>query len=306
MQSADLTCPRHHCCVDLHIEPEVVLSIELAKSHKNIPLQKLLFCTFCIFRIFVIFFCPHTRPTRCWQAGWVNVILCIFFIFDIFRNIKNGGVYLLHVCCIFVILVVQKGGGVYSRGAYAKGTCIFSIFDIFVYHAYSSYSSYLLYIVYCTYSAYYAYCTSYNMRIVRYVYNKNISNMLNMQNKCVSRQPGHTYAPVRICRICEIWFQYVYSVYSAYFVTYPAQNKALLDTLRLKKSNTTQGHICLYSTLLIGHTFLNRYDDQRGNENARTCTCFSAGGIQRSQETRLYFAYSVYCAYTAYSCCEFI
>ncbi len=49
-------------------------------------------------------------------------------------------------------------------------------------------------------------------------------------------------------------FQYVYSVYSAYFVTYHAQNKALLNTLRLKKSNTTQGHICLYSTLLIGHT----------------------------------------------------
>jgi hypothetical protein len=37
-------------------------------------------------------------------------------------------------------------------------------------------------------------------------------------------------------------------------VIYHAQNKALLDTLRLKNSNTTQGHICLYSTLLIGHT----------------------------------------------------
>ncbi len=65
MQSADRTCPLHHCCVDLHIKQEVVLSIELAKSHKNIPSQKLLFCIFCIFRIFVIFFCPHTRPTSC-------------------------------------------------------------------------------------------------------------------------------------------------------------------------------------------------------------------------------------------------
>jgi hypothetical protein len=40
-------------------------------------------------------------------------------------------------------------------------------------------------------------------------------------------------------------FQYAYSVYSAYLLTYDAQNKALLDTLRLKKSNTTQDHICL-------------------------------------------------------------
>ncbi len=35
MQSADRTCPRHHCCVDLHIEPEVVLWTQLAKSHKT-------------------------------------------------------------------------------------------------------------------------------------------------------------------------------------------------------------------------------------------------------------------------------
>ena len=31
------------------------------------------------------------------------------------------------------------------------------------------------------------------------------------------------------------------------------QNRALLDTLRLQKSNTTWGHISLYTTLLIGH-----------------------------------------------------
>jgi hypothetical protein len=49
-------------------------------------------------------------------------------------------------------------------------------------------------------------------------------------------------------------FQFAYSAYSAYILIYDAQNKALLDTLCLKKSNTTQGHICLYSTLLIGHT----------------------------------------------------
>jgi hypothetical protein len=48
-------------------------------------------------------------------------------------------------------------------------------------------------------------------------------------------------------------FQYAYSVYSAYLLTNDAQNKALQDTLHLKKSNNTQGHICLYSTLLIGH-----------------------------------------------------
>ncbi len=37
-------------------------------------------------------------------------------------------------------------------------------------------------------------------------------------------------------------------------------------------------------------------------EDARMWICFSAGGIQRSPETRLYSANSVYCAYTAYVC----
>jgi hypothetical protein len=49
-------------------------------------------------------------------------------------------------------------------------------------------------------------------------------------------------------------YSFVYSVYSAYLLIYAEQNKAFLDTLCLKKSNTTQGYICLYSTLLIGHT----------------------------------------------------
>ena len=34
---------------------------------------------------------------------------------------------------------------------------------------------------------------------------------------------------------------------------YAEQNRALLDTLRLHPSNNNQGHIVLYSTLLIGH-----------------------------------------------------
>ena len=37
-------------------------------------------------------------------------------------------------------------------------------------------------------------------------------------------------------------------------LTYVEQNRALLDTLRLHQSNNNQGHICIYSTLLIGHT----------------------------------------------------
>jgi hypothetical protein len=39
-----------------------------------------------------------------------------------------------------------------------------------------------------------------------------------------------------------------YSAYSACCMTHDAQNRAFLDTLRLKKSNTTQGFI--YFTLL--------------------------------------------------------
>ena len=35
---------------------------------------------------------------------------------------------------------------------------------------------------------------------------------------------------------------------------YAEQNHALLETLRLHLSNNTQGHIVLYTTLLIGHT----------------------------------------------------
>ncbi len=61
-----------------------------------------------------------------------------------------------------------------------------------------------------------------------------------------------------------------------------------------------------YLVLQVASPFFNRYDDRRGNENTLMCICFSAGGIQRSQETRLYFAYSLYCAYTAYSCYDFI
>ncbi len=63
----------------------------------------------------------------------------------------------------------------------------------------------------------------------------------------------YTYAPARICRICTI-FCSICIFCICIFLIYDAQNKALLDTLRLKKSNTTQSHICLYSTLLIGHT----------------------------------------------------
>ena len=35
---------------------------------------------------------------------------------------------------------------------------------------------------------------------------------------------------------------------------YDEQNRALLDTLRVHRSNNTPGHIVLYSTLVIGHT----------------------------------------------------
>ncbi len=35
---------------------------------------------------------------------------------------------------------------------------------------------------------------------------------------------------------------------------YAEQNRALLETLRLHRSNKNRGHIVLYSTLLIGHT----------------------------------------------------
>ena len=35
---------------------------------------------------------------------------------------------------------------------------------------------------------------------------------------------------------------------------YDEQNRALLDTLRIHRSNNNQGHIVLYTTLLIGHT----------------------------------------------------
>ena len=37
-------------------------------------------------------------------------------------------------------------------------------------------------------------------------------------------------------------------------LTYVPQNRALLDTLRLHQSNNNMGHICIFSTLLIGHT----------------------------------------------------
>ena len=37
-------------------------------------------------------------------------------------------------------------------------------------------------------------------------------------------------------------------------LTYVDQNRALLDTLRIQQSNNNQGHICIYNTLLIGHT----------------------------------------------------
>ncbi len=68
---------------------------------------------------------------------------------------------------------------------------------------------------------------------------------------CVSTQPG----PLGIllpreeyAEYAKYSFQYAYPFYSAYVLTYDAQNKALVDTLCLKKSNTTQGHICLSST----------------------------------------------------------
>ena len=35
---------------------------------------------------------------------------------------------------------------------------------------------------------------------------------------------------------------------------YDEQNRALLDTLLIHRSNNNQGHIVLYTTLLIGHT----------------------------------------------------
>ena len=47
-------------------------------------------------------------------------------------------------------------------------------------------------------------------------------------------------------------FEYVQ--YYLYIWWHDEQNRALLDTLQLQKSNTNQGHICLYSTLLIGHS----------------------------------------------------
>ncbi len=72
---------------------------------------------------------------------------------------------------------------------------------------------------------------------------------------CISTQPGAYLLPRAQCaEYAQYPFPLAYSVYFAYLLTYDAQNKALLDTLRLKKPNTTQGHICLYSTLLIGHT----------------------------------------------------
>ena len=37
-------------------------------------------------------------------------------------------------------------------------------------------------------------------------------------------------------------------------LTYVEQNRALLDTVCLHQSNNNQGHIFIYSTLLIGHT----------------------------------------------------
>ena len=55
--------------------------------------------------------------------------------------------------------------------------------------------------------------------------------------------------------ICFAYFTYfTYFTYSTYNSLGAYQNRALLDTLRVQKSNTNAGHIILYSTLLIGHT----------------------------------------------------
>ncbi len=61
-----------------------------------------------------------------------------------------------------------------------------------------------------------------------------------------------------------------------------------------------------YMVLQVASSFLNRYDDQCGNENTLLCLCFCAGGIPRSLEIRLYCAFSVYSAYSAYSCYDFV
>ena len=54
--------------------------------------------------------------------------------------------------------------------------------------------------------------------------------------------------------ICFAYFAYfTYWSYLTYNSLGAYQNRALLDTLRVQKSNTNAGHIILYSTLLIGH-----------------------------------------------------
>jgi hypothetical protein len=87
------------------------------------------------------------------------------------------------------------------------------------------------------------------------VYYTNMLNMLNMYNMCISTKPGAYLCPGKnMQNMQNIFCSIAYFAYFAYLLIYDAQNKALLDTLRLKKSNTTQGHICPYSTLLIEHT----------------------------------------------------
>ena len=50
--------------------------------------------------------------------------------------------------------------------------------------------------------------------------------------------------------MCILCIFYIF----AYNFNVAPQNRAVLDTLCLQKSNTNSGHIVLYSTLLIGHT----------------------------------------------------
>ncbi len=160
MQSADQTCPLHHCCVGLHIEPGVdqhrrsdalrgtvcshcsTLLDEhrtnlYAVSRQNMSTasllrrpahrtrggavnrtrensQKYTFPELDILQILHIshicyIFFSHTRAGRCAQtgaAGCANVLFCIKFHIWFFFSYENRVyVYLLHIPCIFLILV---------------------------------------------------------------------------------------------------------------------------------------------------------------------------------------------------------
>ncbi len=195
---------------------------------------------------------------------------------------------------------------------------------------------------------------------VRYVDNMNMLNILNIQNKCISRQPGAYFCPGKNMQNMQNMLFNMYILYILHILWLIMHRTRHFWTLCVWRNLTPHRATCVFTPLfwldiqniwvwcvfLHGHwyprncsypiartmcssgcqaslmehfswgltisvlqvasSFLNRYNDLRGNENTQMCMCFSSGGIQRSQETRLYFAYSLYCAYIAYSCYDFI